>query len=659
MAATRYTGRAIPRVEDAKLLRGRAPYLADVTLPGMLEAAFLRSPYPHARIRDIDASAARAVDGVHAVLVGADLADHPGLVTVIPRPEAGTSRRPLLAYDRARCEGDPVAVVVAASRAIAEDACERISVDWEPLPAIVDAEAALHPDAQQLDPDLPGNTFAHIEFENGNTDAAFAAADHVITKRFHTGRVHAAPLESRGVAAQWDAFTGDLTVWASSQFPFYIRNVLADLLDLPQTRVRVHTPAVGGGFGFKVHVYVEDVIIPMLARQLGRPVRWIEDRRENLVGSGHSKEVICDLELALRADGTFLALRGRYIGDSGAYQGYPWSGLIDPLCAASFLPGIYQVPAVHYEVDAAVTNKCQSVAYRGVGWTPGQNAREALIDDAARELGIDPIELRLKNCIPDGAPFTTATGCNYDGNSFAALMRAAQRIVDYDAFRTRQQEAREQGRYLGIGFSPFVEQGAWADRISRVNGFPGFNYVDAVSITVEPDGSVTVTTGLQSNGQGHETTMAQVVADELGVRFEDVRIIQGDTATTAYAAGSYGSRTAVVAGEAIADAAAPVKDKLTKLAAHHLKVSADEIVINDGTATVPGVPSASVTIKELAANAYFGDRPKDFDPMLQATRSATTPETYSNACIAVIVDVDTETGVITCSASWRSRTAGR
>jgi carbon-monoxide dehydrogenase large subunit len=639
----RYVGRSLPRVEDPELLRGRARFLDDVRLPGMLEVAFVRSPYAHARILGVRAEAARALEGVEAVVTHAGLEGVSEIVTGSSRPEAGEWRRPLLPHDRVRYVGEPVAAVVASSRYVAEDACELVEVDYELLEPVVDPEWALDEGAPLLHEDHGSNNFAHVEYDSGGVDEAFARAAHVVAKRFHFGRTHAAPLEGRGGVADWSS---ELTVWASTQMPFLVRSMLASLYGLPETRVRVLVPVVGGGFGLKVHLYVEEAILPLLSRLVGAPVKWVEDRYEHLAASGHSKEVVCSLELALDEEGSFLGLRGRLIGDGGAHQGHPWSSLIDPLCAAAMLPGIYSIGAVRYEVDAPATNKCPSTAYRGVGWTSGQAAREALIDDAARALGIDPLELRLRNCLPDGEPAVSATGCRYDGGSYAASIRRARELVDYDEFRERQSRLRELGRYVGVGFSPFVEQGGWAAEIAADQGFPGAGYLDSVCVTVEPDGSVTLASGLQSNGQGHATVLAQLAADGLGVRPEDVRVVQGDTANGAYSTGSWGSRTALIAGGSILRAADDVRRKVLQIAAHELEANEDDLEIEDGIVSVRGSPDRAWSVADVASAAYAGRVPDGLEPALTSTRSYDPPATYSNACIACVVEVDTETGLV-------------
>ena len=640
----RHVGQSLPRVEDPLLLRGRASYLDDVRLPRMLHAAFVRSPLPHARIASVDTEAAAALAGVVAAVSAADLPDGLEIVTGSSRPEAGEWRRALLAADRVRYVGEPVAAVVASSRYVAEDACELVDVDYEPLEPVVDPESALAPGAPLLHEEHGSNDFAHVEYESGDVEAAFAGAAHVFRKRFHFGRTHAAPLEGRGAVADW---SDGLTVWSSTQMPFLVRSMLAGLYGLPETRVRVVVPSVGGGFGLKVHLYVEEAILPFLSRLVSAPVKWSEDRYEHLAASGHSKEVVCEVELATAEDGRFLALRGRFVGDGGAHQGHPWSSLIDALCAARMLPGIYALDAVRYEVDAAATNKCPSTAYRGVGWTSGQAAREALIDDAARALDVDPLELRLRNCLPDGEPAVSATGCRYDGGSYAASIRRARELVGYESFRERQRRLRQEGRHVGVGFSPFVEQGGWAAEIAADQGFPGAGYLDSACVTVHPDGSVSLTTGLQSNGQAHETTLAQLAADGLGVRPGDVRVVQGDTDTGAYSTGSWGSRTALIAGGAVLRATDDVRAKLLRIAAEELEASADDLDVEDGVVSVRGSPDRTLTVAAAAAAAYAGRVPSGLDPSLTSTRSYDPPATYSNACIACVVEVDVETGRVT------------
>jgi carbon-monoxide dehydrogenase large subunit len=645
-----YVGRRIPPFESAKYLRGRGKYVDDVELPGTLHAAFLRSPFAHAKVTRVDAAAARALDGVSLVLTAEDVTDIPAIATGLPREEVVANSRPVLPAEKVRFVGEAVACVIATSRYVAEDAVQLIDVEYEQLPVVTDAEQALAPDAPLLHDGTESNSFAHIEFEHGDVDGAFAEADRVFTKRFHHGRFHALPLEGRALLADWDAGTQEMTFWTSTQIPHLLRTLLCHAIGLSEKQLRVIAPDVGGAFGLKLHMWPEDYLVAVASKRLNRPVKWIEDRYEALAASLHAKEIICELEIATKADGTFLAMKGRYVGDAGAYAAYPFTPLVDPLCAAVMLPNVYKIDAVRFEIDAAFTNKCPSGAYRGVGWTSGQTAREALVDEIARELGLDPMELRLRNTIPDD-PYVSATGCKYDGGSYAGAQRKAMELVDYDGFRERQRAAREEGRYLGVGFSPFLEPGGWSGELAKRMGFP-FDYMDSARVTVEPDGSVVVTLGLHSHGQAHQTTMAQVVADKLGVPIEGVKIVQGDTSQTAYGSGTFGSRGAVIGYGAISRAAAEVADKVKQIAGHSLEVAPEDIELRDGNAVVRGAPEKSMAMMMVGFTAYFGafvggTRPPGVDPVLTSTRSYDPPETYANGCAVAIVEVDVETGVVT------------
>ncbi len=645
-----YVGASLPRVEDPRFLKGRAKFVDDIQLPGMLHAALLRSSHAHARIVSIDTTKAKQLDGVAEVLIGADVEEFPAFVAQLPREEVQANSRRILPIDKVRFVGEPVAIVAATSRYIAEDAAALIDVEYEPLPAILDPQESLKPDAPILHEDSESNNFAHIEYEKGDVEKAFAEADRVFSKRFHHGRFHAAPLETRGIVADYEPGSGSFTMWTSSSVPHLTRSLLAHSLGLHhENQLRVVAPDVGGSFGLKIHLFPEDALVPYLARQTGRPVKWIEDRYENLAASTHAKEVIIDLEVATTNDGKFLAIRGRFLGDAGAFAAYPWTPLVDPMCAGVMMPSLYDIPVARFEADAAYTNKSPTGAYRGVGWTSGQTAREVLIDEIARELDIDPVDLRLKNTIPND-PYESATGCKYDGGSYAEAQKRAAAAVDYEAFRKRQEELRKEGRYIGVGFSPFLEPGGWSGDMAKRMGFP-FDYMDAATVTMEPDGSVTVTLGLHSHGQAHETTFAQLVADRLGVKVESVKIVEGDTAATAYGLGTWGSRSAVIGGGSITRAAEEVREKIIAIAAHAMEASPADIELYDGNATVKGSPDKSMPMLMIGFTAYFGafvggTRPPGIDPALTATRSYEPPESYGNGCIAMVVEVDAETGEV-------------
>lgn len=645
----RYVGRAVQRVEDPRLLSGRGRYIDDVALPGMVHAAFVRSPYAHARLLSIDTSEAMAVGGVLGVYTATDLDALAPMVSAGPmRDDVVTQTRTALVGDVARHVGDPVAVVLARSPYLAEDGRDLVVVDWEPLPPVMDPLAALEPGAPLVDESLGTNNIAHLEQSVGQVEEAFADADHITRIEFRSGRSTAAPIEGRGVIAEYeDRFGGRFTIYSSTQMPHLMRMLLAPMLGVTDGRITIKSPDVGGAFGLKCTVFPEDVVIPAVAKLSGRPVKWIEDRWEDLAAGVHSKDMVCTMEIAARVDGTMTAFRGRFVTDSGAYSSIPFTPLVDSQVAGIYLSSCYSVQNVAYSIDNPLTNKCAIGAVRGVGWVPGQLAREVAIDRLARELDLDPVELRLKNMIgPE--PYTTPFGHRYDGGSYAEALRKAAEVVGYDAFRERQRAARDEGRYLGIGFSPFVEPTGWATASAASAGMP-IPFYDTASVTVEPDGSVTVTTGLHSHGQGHETTLAQVTADELGVAMENVRVVFGDTDSSVFGMGTYASRSAVLGFGSIQESAHQVRDRLLRLAATMMEADVDDVELIEGVASVRGVPDRSVPLQQVALFGYFGStaRPEDVQrDGLTATSGYDPGETYANGCAAAIVDVDPDTGMV-------------
>jgi carbon-monoxide dehydrogenase large subunit len=648
--SARYVGRSVQRVEDPRLLAGRGRFIDDIALPGMLYAAFVRSPHAHARIGSIDATEALATDGVVAVYTAADLDWLAPMVATGPLREGVVPQsHPPLASRVARHVGDPVAVVLARSPYLAEDGRDLVDVEWEPLPPILDPLKALEPGSPLVDEALGTNNISHLEQSAGDVEAAFAEADHVTTVRFHCGRSTAAPLEGRGLVAEYeDRAGGRYSVYASTQMPHLMRLLVAPMLGVPEGRLTIRTPDVGGAFGMKCTIYPEDVVVPAVARLSGQPVKWIEDRWENLAVGVHSKDMLCTMEIAAKADATMTAFRGHFVTDSGAYSSVPFTPLVDSQVAGVFLTSCYSLQNVAYSIDNPLTNKNQIGAVRGVGWVPGQLAREVAIDVLARELDKDPVELRLQNMIGPDA-YTTPLGQSYDGGSYAASLEKARDSVDYVEFRGRQRKAREEGRYIGVGFSPFVEPTGWATASAAAGGLPN-GFYDTASVTVEPDGSVTVTTGLHSHGQGHETTLAQITADELGVPMESVRIVFGDTDSSAFGMGTYASRSAVLGFGSIRESATQIRDRLTRLAAAMLEADQSDIDLVEGVASVKGVPGKSVPLQQIALFGYFGAtaRPEDIQrDGLTATSGYSPRETYANGCAAAVVEVDVETGLVT------------
>ncbi|NJP27821.1 xanthine dehydrogenase family protein [Microbispora sp. SCL1-1] len=640
----RALGARLTRLEDARLLAGAGRFLADVTVPGMTHAHFLRSPHAHARIVSIDTSAARSLPGVHAVLTAAELPHRP-LVDSVAVPGLVKTPQPALASDRVRYVGEPVAIVLAGSRAVAEDAAELIRVGYAPLPAATDPLAGQHGRAEPLFEDIPGNVIYAGSRTYGNVDDAFASAAHVVTGRFTTGRFIAAPMETRGCLADYDAAGDRLTVHCSTQSPHLLRRKLAHCLEMGEGRIRVLVPDVGGGFGQKIPAAPEEIAVALAARATGLPVRWVEDRQENITAAPHAKDQIVDMELALSADGAFEAVRARIVGDCGAYSFNSASALIECYLSAGLLPGPYRIRNVAWEVTAVLTNKSPISPYRGVGWTASHSAREVLIDRAARLLGRDPLDLRRQNLVRE-FPYTSATGMDYDSGSYVESLDKAAGLIGYTGLEERRAAARERGRYLGVGVSPYVEPSGWGTAGALQSSW-SFASHDHVRVTMEPSGEVTVAVGTPSQGQGHATVLAQVVAGVLGVDPAMVTVLADDTAAVPIStAGTRASRTATVIGGALTLAARDLRDKLARLAAGLFECDPRDLEFDQGHVRVRGVPARSVPLAELAGRAHFDPAVREHlpEPDLVANRFYDPPATYSNGCVAVVVEVDPLTG---------------
>jgi carbon-monoxide dehydrogenase large subunit len=639
-------GARVKRVEDPRFLTGEARYLADLTLPRMMHAAFLRSPHGHAHITSIDTSAAEAMPGVLAVLSGADVETFP-LADIVPIEGLAKTPQTVLAIDKVRFVGEAVAVVVASDRYVAEDAVEAIAVEYEELPAVTSVEAALADGAPVLHEALGENVVLRNKRTFGDVDGAFAQAHRVFEHEIHTNRHAAAPMETRGCIAEYERAAGKMTVWSSTQTPELLRITLAPVLGLPAQKLRVVAPAVGGGFGQKMATYPEEVVVTYLARKLGRPVKWVEDRRENLMSATHAKEQVVKLAIAVDQNGHFLAMRARYVGDSGAYSFNSASAVIEPMLAATLMPSVYDVRNYEWDIVCALTNKTPIGPYRAVGWTAGHTARELLIDKIARELGIDPAELRRRNLVKE-LPYESCTGGTYDSGNFVQSLDKALETIDYEGFRREQEEARKQGRYLGIGISPYVEPTGVGSEVALQVGLPLGSH-DNATVTIDPTGKVTVATSVASQGQGHETSFAQLAADALGATLEDVQIVQADTDRTPFGMGTYGSRSAVIGGGSLSLAAREVREKLLHVASVLLEASPGDLVLEDSRVHVAGSPERGMGFADVAGAAYFAPfvRREGSDPYLSSTRFYDPRATYSNGCFVAIAEVDIETGKTT------------
>ena len=646
-----HIGRSLPRREDRRLLTGRGQFIADLELPRMLHAAFVRSPVAHARIRSVDLSVAAAAPGVALALSGAELVrELPSLPdTQLSLPSKWSShvqhefhnpQQPGLAHDKVRHVGEAIAVIVAESRYAAEDAAALVSLDLDPLPAVVSAEAALAHDAPLIHERLQTNMFGAFSIAKGDVDVAMARAPHRLQRRFYHHRYAAMPIECRGVAALYDPRTDAITIWSATQVVHWVRREVAAILGMPEARVRCVALDVGGGFGVKGHVYPEDLVIPFLARRLGRPVRWIEDRYEHLMSAAHSRDQLHEAEVGFDNDGRILALRDDFILDCGAWN--PIGGGV-PYNTAAHLAGPYRIDNLAVSARTAATNKVPNTAYRGAGRPEAVFAMERIIDLVARQLGLDPAEVRRRNMIrPEEMPYRAGILYRdgepivYDGGDYpGGLRKALEAIGGVEAFRRRQREMREQGRYLGLGIGCYVEG-------TGVGPFEG------ATVRIDPSGKVYVSSGASSQGQGMETIFAQVVADAWRVDPDDVVIALADTAAIPSGSGTFASRSTVTLSAAIHHASERLREKAFAIAANLLECAPADLELRDGSVGVVGVPGATVSLGRLAHAARPGwdhGRPPGVDAGLEETHYWEPPTvTWSYAAHAAIVEVDPETG---------------
>ena len=647
-ARPKLVGARIKRTEDPRLLTGNGAFTDDWQVMRALHVAFRRSDQPHARIRAIDAAAARAAPGVVAVLTAEDLA---GSV----RPLVATSRMahyhatPILplARGKVRYVGEPVVGIVAENRYLAEDALELLTIDYEPLPAVVDPEEAVRAGAPLLHEEAGTNVLVNREFKRGEPDEVFAFAPVRVGGRFRMHRKTPVAIEARACLAEYEPGRDALTLHSSTQVPGIVRDALATALDLPGHRVRVVAPDVGGGFGGKASLYPEEIFVCAAARRLGRAVKWTSDRMEDLAASTQAFDEIVDAELALDHEGRILALRADAIGDAGAGSIYPWTAGLEPVQVVSFLPGPYRIQHYRARARAAATSKAPTGAYRGVGRPISTFVMERLMDMAAVKTGIDAKQLRLRNLISaDELPYKVASGIVWDKSGFREGLDRASALIDYDALRAQQQVARAAGRWFGIGIACYAELTGLGSRISVAPGMPINTGTETAIIRIDSTGAVTAAFGIASHGQGLETTLAQIVAEHLGARFAEIRIVQGDSAAVPGGTGTYASRSLVLAGGAATLAAQALREKVFKAASHLLEASAADLVAEDGRVSVAGT-DRSVTFREIARAVYseMGRLPPDardelaasrtYDPVFGTTTSAThiaaveiDPETY-------------------------------
>jgi carbon-monoxide dehydrogenase large subunit len=641
----KWFGASVKRKEDPALLRGCGSFVDDVHLPGMLHAAVVRCPHAHARIRAIDARAALALPGVQAVLTYHDLPQSMERQTIpllVPTPAITQAfMQHCLARDEACFVGEPLALVVAESRYTAEDAAALVEVDYEPLPAVSDCLAALAPDSPMAHLASRSNVAAQVPLAVGDVDASFARAAHVFREHLFQHRGGAFFIECRGIVANPEPVAGTLTVYVTSQGPHRHKRVLLDLLDFADHQIRIITPDVGGGFGPKGGFYPEYGAVAAAALRLGRPVKWIEDRRENFLGTHQERDQHWDVEIAVDAEAKILGVRGRLVHEAGAYM--PW-GIVLPWIAASTVPGPYVIPAYRMEVLAVLTNKISTTPVRGAGRPEAVVVMERLMDRVARELRLDPAEVRRRNFIkPEQMPynvgilFRDGRPVTYDSGDYPTCQAKALAAIDYDGFAARQAKARAEGRYLGLGISNCVEG-------------TGLGPYESATLKVATNGKIALYTGATPQGQSHKTTLAQIAADPLGVDPEMVEVVTADTAATSLGAGTYAARTAVNAGSSAHLAATEVAAKVKQLAAEMMEVAAEDIELRDGFAQVVGVPELRKSFREIAVRSIgvpgFSMAGK-LAPGLEGTSHFTPDQsTYANGTVAAEVEVDVETGQV-------------
>jgi aerobic carbon-monoxide dehydrogenase large subunit len=648
IAAERYTGASVKRSEDPRILTGAGRYVDDIKLPGMVHAAFVRSPMAHATVLSVDVSAARELPGVVAAYTGAELE-----AMTVPGPDAlmglmgwqgPTPEFSLLATDKVRFAGDPVAVVIAESRYLAEDGCELVEVDYEDLPPVVNAAFALDPASPPLFANLGDNIAKpHSRNEFGDVAATFDGADRVYDFRIDVHRHQNVPMEGRGSVASYDADSGAMTVYAATQSVWVSKVAVAMRLGMEQDKVRVLAGDIGGSFGLKIGASREELAVAAASRDLGLPVKWVEDRGENLTTSGQAREESFDVRAAVSKDGDLLGLDVKMVVDTGAYPGMGMGAMVPSIVEAMF-PGPYKMTAFGFESTAVTTNKATYVAYRGP-WASETFVRERILDLIAKDLGLDPLEIRLHNVAPrTDPPAVMVTGRPLVGVTTKESLERVAQIVDFPAFRRRQAEGRERGVYLGIGVATFIE----AAPGPREPGAPsGPMSLESMRLRLEEDGIVVLFTGQMPHGQSHQTTLAQIAADEFGVPFEQVRVVVGDSDVVPFGL-TGGSRSATMTGGVALHGARQLKAKVIDFASHLMEASARDLQITDGRVWVRGDPASAIAVGEVARRAASGQFGADVDASLEVVAAFDGGEGgWSGGSHCAIVEVDIETGLVT------------
>jgi carbon-monoxide dehydrogenase large subunit len=636
-----YVGQSMKRIEDPRLIKGLGTFTDDLRLPGLLHAAFVRSPHAHARVTSIDTSSARALKGVVAVLTGADVNAKCGVVPCAAAiPDLKLPKHTVLAGDRVYFVGHPVAVVIATDPYVASDAVDAVDVDYDPLPVVVNPEDAIKPGATLTHPDLGTNiAFTHSVSGGGDIEAAFRAADRVVKQRVYHQRLTPMPIEPRAVVASYHAGDGTMTLWSSTQVPHYLRTLLPGMIGVSENKLRVIAPEVGGGFGAKLNVYAEEALCAHLAMRLGAPVKWIETRRENAASTIHGRDQIGYYEVAVKSDGTILGLKARTIADLGSYCQLLTPAV--PTLTGLVLTGCYRIPAVQMDIIGVYTHKMSTDAYRGAGRPEATYLIERIIDLVAKDCGVDRVDLRLKHFpAPTDFPFATPCGVTYDSGNYQGALEKARQLADWNGLMAERTAARSSGRLFGVGVSTYVEICAIGPSAAMPAG--GWEWG---CVRVEISGKVTAITGVSPHGQGQETSFAQIVADRLGVAIEDVVVMHGDTAVAHFGRDTYGSRATTLGGTALVMCTDKIIAKAKILAGHLLGVTPDRVTFAEGQFAAPGVEK-SLSLAEVAVAAYVAKSlPPGFEPGLEASSFHEPANfTFPFGTHIVAVEIDRDTG---------------
>ena len=637
----RWVGQRLKRKEDPRLIQGLSHYAGDLRLPDLLHCVFVRSPHANARIVSVDVEAARSSPGVVMAVTHAEVAAIGGVPFAGSLPGLKVPHHYVLAKDQVRYVGEPVVAIVAENPYAARDAADLVNIEYDSLPAVVDMERALAPGSPLVHEEFHSNlAFTHV-IKNGDLAPAFQRADRVVKQRLINQRLAPIAIETRGVVAQYLPGEKQLTVWSSTQIPHLVRTQISLMLGLPETSVRVITPEVGGGFGSKLNVYGEEAVVPWLAMKLNRPVKWTETRRENIAATIHGRDQINDVELALKKNGTILGMRTRVLADLGAYY-----QLLTPIIATLtglMSTGCYKIPAIEFEVLGVFTNKMSTDAYRGAGRPEATYLIERIVDIAARELNMDPVEIRRRNFPkPAEFPYSAATGVIYDSGNYQGSLKRALDLAGYDKLRARQKTGRKQGKYYGIGLSTYVEICAMGPSAAMPAG--GW---ESGTVRIEPTGTVTALTGASPHGQGQETTFAQMIADMLGLSPADINVVHGDTAVVPYGIGTFGSRGTAVGGSALFVATEKLRKKMAAIAAHLLGGKPEQMEFRDARIGAKG-SKKSLAFGEVVGAAYAAKSlPAGVEPGLEATHFFEPSNfTFPFGAHVISCEVDIETGEI-------------